>query len=152
MPFMGALKLQHLCTGLLIDFRDCLEDVGDTPLELLQPVLLQCNAEQLASIEDGTRSGGRDLREALQPHWHRVFVNDFGGWNRDSDQACHYFISHFCSMSSRSAQLAHPAQQISLLQHFHCNHKHYAWCRNSNTHPNHALLGRQHATGDSCTS
>ena len=31
------------------------EDVGDTPLELLQPVLLRCNAEQLASIEDGTR-------------------------------------------------------------------------------------------------
>ena len=33
------------------------EDVGDTPLELLQPVLLRCNAEQLASIEDGTRRG-----------------------------------------------------------------------------------------------
>ena len=33
------------------------EDVGDTPLELLQPVLLRCNAEQLTSIEDGTRRG-----------------------------------------------------------------------------------------------
>lgn len=31
------------------------EDIGDTPLELLRPVLLLCNAEQLASIEDGSR-------------------------------------------------------------------------------------------------
>ena len=31
------------------------EDVGDTPIELLQPVLARCNAEQLASIEDSTR-------------------------------------------------------------------------------------------------
>lgn len=33
------------------------EDIGDTPLELLQPVLLRCHAEQLAAIEDGTRKG-----------------------------------------------------------------------------------------------
>lgn len=47
-------------TGILLQAPNCpdslpAEDVGDTPLELLQPVLLQCNAEQLASIEDGTR-------------------------------------------------------------------------------------------------
>ncbi|KAA6426968.1 MAG: hypothetical protein FRX49_03292 [Trebouxia sp. A1-2] len=54
------------------------EDIGDTPIELLQPVLLRCNAEQLAGIEDGTREGGRELHDALQPHWHRVFVADLG--------------------------------------------------------------------------
>ncbi len=82
MPLVGVSKLQHLCVALLIEFRDCLgiclsssviradyhqkfsistrlclpaEDIGDTPVELLQPVLLRCNAEQLAGIEDGTR-------------------------------------------------------------------------------------------------
>jgi len=85
MPLVGVSKLQHLCVALLIEFRDCLgtslsssvimivraeyhqmissltrqylpaEDIGDTPIELLQPILLRCNAEQLAGIEDGTR-------------------------------------------------------------------------------------------------
>ena len=70
--------LRNMCVSMLVEFRDCLgniysastlrcmrrpvdrllvciEDIGDTPLELIQPVLLQCNAEQLASIEDGSR-------------------------------------------------------------------------------------------------
>lgn len=80
MPLVGVSKLQHLCVALLIDFRDCLEDIGDTPIELLQPILLRCNAEQLAGIEDGTREGGRELHDVLQPHWHRVFVADHGEW------------------------------------------------------------------------
>ncbi|DBA81542.1 TPA: Elongin-A [Trebouxia sp. C0004] len=80
MPLVGVSKLQHLCVALLIEFRDCLEDIGDTPIELLQPVLLRCNAEQLAGIEDSTREGGQELHDALQPHWHRVFVADLGEW------------------------------------------------------------------------
>ncbi len=26
------------------------------------------------------RKGGRELHDALQPHWHRVFVADLGEW------------------------------------------------------------------------
>lgn len=82
MPLVGVPKLQHLCVTLLLEFRDCLEDIGDTPIELLQPVLTRCNAEQLAGIEEGTREGGRELHDALQPHWHRVLVADFGDWQK----------------------------------------------------------------------
>ena len=33
----------------------CVGDVGDVPLHLLEPVLCQCSAPQLAAIEDETR-------------------------------------------------------------------------------------------------
>lgn len=89
------------------------EDIGDIPLELLQPVLLRCYAEQLAAIEDGTRkglylnrasytktyvqmdfvslhrNGGRELHEALQPHWQRVYTAEFGNGSCASSQVCH---------------------------------------------------------------
>lgn len=81
MLVFGVPTLRNICVSLLIEFRDCLgvvallhtcvrnalggtsiptlpetaEDIGDTPLELMHPILLQCNAEQLASIQDGSR-------------------------------------------------------------------------------------------------
>lgn len=82
MPFFGVPTLRSLCVSLLVEFRDCLEDIGDTPLGLVTPVLLQCNADQLASVEDGTREGGRDLHEDLQLHWQRNFISDFGWANQ----------------------------------------------------------------------
>jgi len=42
------------------------------------PVYQQQIFKQLNTVS--CREGGRELHDALQPHWHRVFVADLGEW------------------------------------------------------------------------
>jgi hypothetical protein len=103
---VGPLRLEQLVTRVLINLRDYIGDIGDTPVTLLTPVLEQCNAAQLAFIEDDTRyspyqpltsfrcvspdmlsqpsavqcrQGGRDIHNDLAVHWLRCYRTDFGG-------------------------------------------------------------------------
>ena len=115
----GAVSYCRSSSSRLLDLLLPAEDIGDTPLELLQPVLLRCNAEQLASIEDGTRyalllilnalmlppltdlscprNGGRELHDALQPHWQTLFIADFGSCTGPSVQVCQVAVQHYQS-------------------------------------------------------
>lgn len=52
---MGPPRLEELCLIVLSDYRAYLSDIGDIPIDLITPVLLQCNAQQLQQIEDATR-------------------------------------------------------------------------------------------------
>ena len=54
---LGPHRLQLLCAKLLVQLKDHLGDVGDTPQAVLEPVLAYCSAANLAAIERETRRG-----------------------------------------------------------------------------------------------
>eukprot|EP00897_Mesotaenium_endlicherianum_P009457 jgi/Mesen1/853/ME000112S10996 len=73
---MTILSLKTLCTIVLIDNVDLLGDVGDTHEDFLRPILLHCNAEQLARIEDATE--GRDLTVVTDDMWKACYARRYG--------------------------------------------------------------------------
>jgi hypothetical protein len=76
---MRVPTLQQLAIATLIKWRAALGDVGDVPVELLADLLAACSPQELMDIEDGTMAGsGRVLAPWLWPHWHRLYVAQFG--------------------------------------------------------------------------
>ncbi|GAB4821193.1 hypothetical protein N2152v2_008239 [Parachlorella kessleri] len=75
----GPASLLDISRACLGRYRDCLEDVGFVPLDLLADVLAACSPEQLAQIEDGTLEGsGRDLAPLTWPLWLSHLTFKFG--------------------------------------------------------------------------
>lgn len=69
--------LAQLATKKLIECKSSLGDIGDVPVNLLEPVLVECDADQLDRIESSTARGhsGRDLSVDTWPLWYR-FVKE----------------------------------------------------------------------------
>lgn len=72
---VGVVSLQQLAKNTIIQHRRLLEDIGDTPLELLEPILASCSAEELQKIEECTATGvakihKRSLRRETWPLWY----------------------------------------------------------------------------------
>ena len=64
---LGPKRLWVLCAKLLVRYKDCLGNVGDTPQALLEPVLQYCSAANLATIDSETRYGARPHSASLTP-------------------------------------------------------------------------------------
>eukprot|EP00890_Picochlorum_soloecismus_P003199 jgi/Picsp_1/3880/NSC_01392-R1_elongin- f-box protein pof4 len=70
---VGVVSLQKLAKDAIIRHRRLLADIGDTPLDLLEPVLASCTPEELQKIEDCTATGvakRSDLRRDTWPLWY----------------------------------------------------------------------------------
>ncbi|KAK9835184.1 hypothetical protein WJX81_004125 [Elliptochloris bilobata] len=73
----GVPSLERLCIGTLIEYKACLGDLGDLPIDLFGAVLDECGPDDLAQIEDDTRDGGRDIACDLACHWRRCCQHEF---------------------------------------------------------------------------
>lgn len=71
---VGVVSLQQLAKNTIIQHRRLLADIGDTPLELLEPILASCSAEELQKIEECTATGVANrhlaLRRETWPLWY----------------------------------------------------------------------------------
>jgi len=70
---VGTVSLQQLAKDTVIQHRRFLTDIGDTPLELLEPILASCTPEELQRIEDRTATGvakRSDIRRETWPLWY----------------------------------------------------------------------------------
>ncbi|KAK9816915.1 hypothetical protein WJX72_007051 [[Myrmecia] bisecta] len=75
---LGVVSLERTCLDVLTKYKAFLGDLGDVPVSLLEPVLAQCNAQELAQIEDDTCERGRDIGWDLWHLWYQLYVKDFG--------------------------------------------------------------------------